>query len=410
MALMMLRILVMARILDVPGFGRYSAGLLISTTFCMLGCVGLQSLLQRDMPIMAARGRLRRPLVLMLQALLVACACAVAALAAPLLNVSAAGLPPPLLAIAIVHGLSQQLFLVVTVESRSVGDPIRYSRQNLVRAVAIVACSAAVAKVTGSPAWALAVEAAITIVLAAAILARMGRANGVSLTALARVAYRRRTRANWSAALVFLAISLVASAVSSVDRWFGASLLSVNEFAQYAFAGVAVLIAQSAQSMINASVYPSLARRYAREGQAAAYSLSARVSLALLGGAALISIPVYFAVVPAVRRWYPAYEGALSILWLVLAVGVVRVSDFWSSFLMICGHERRLLALHVIAGCAVCAVWGVALLARGPVSATLADFAWLALALSLAVHLGAAIAATRAHRFVAAGLGAGASS
>jgi len=47
MALMMARIMAAARLLDVPSFATYSTGLLLSTTFCMLACLGLQSLLQR---------------------------------------------------------------------------------------------------------------------------------------------------------------------------------------------------------------------------------------------------------------------------------------------------------------------------------------------------------------------------
>src|SRR6185436_16327389 len=84
MGLMMLRILFMARRLDLAGFAQFSAGLLVSTTFCMLGCIGLQSMLQRDMPILLARRRARAGLVLMTQAMLVACGCAALALLVPL--------------------------------------------------------------------------------------------------------------------------------------------------------------------------------------------------------------------------------------------------------------------------------------------------------------------------------------
>ena len=121
MGLMMLRILAMARVLDVAGFGTYSAGLLISGTFCMLGCLGLQSILQRDMPVMLMRLRARAGLVLLLQCLLVALACASVGVLASGFVVSAGGLPSLALVVGIVHGLSQQVFLLVTVESRSRG-------------------------------------------------------------------------------------------------------------------------------------------------------------------------------------------------------------------------------------------------------------------------------------------------
>ena len=39
MGLLLMRNLVMARLLDVPGFAEFSAGLLVSSTFCMLARV-----------------------------------------------------------------------------------------------------------------------------------------------------------------------------------------------------------------------------------------------------------------------------------------------------------------------------------------------------------------------------------
>src|SRR3954468_1201323 len=97
-ALMMVRIALMARLLDVRGFGIYSAGLLVSTTFCMLACLGLQALLQRDMPVMAAPARVRRPVVLTAQAVLVAGACAGISLLLAAARVPFAGLAGVLLA------------------------------------------------------------------------------------------------------------------------------------------------------------------------------------------------------------------------------------------------------------------------------------------------------------------------
>ena len=312
--MMMLRLLAMAQVLELAEFGRYSAGLLVSTTFCMLGCAGLQSLLQRDMPIMAARGRLLRPLVLTMQALLVACACAAFLLAVPAAGGELAGLKAGVLAVAILHGLSQQVFLVVTVESRSLGEPVRYAAQNLWRALAVVAAGAAAAMSTGSATWTLACEAAVTLVVSFAIVREIARRFGTRLGALAGLAQRRWRQVDWSAASVFLAISVVSSVAATVDRWFAASLLDVAEFALYAFAGIVLLVAQSAQAMINAAVFPALARRHALQGSRAAFASSARVSLALAAAGVVLCVPAYFLIDSAVQRWYPAYAGGLAIL------------------------------------------------------------------------------------------------
>ena len=75
MGLMFVRSLVMARLLDVEAFGQYSAGILVSATFCMLGCLGLQSMLQREWPVHLVRGRERSGPVRAAQCHLVATAC-----------------------------------------------------------------------------------------------------------------------------------------------------------------------------------------------------------------------------------------------------------------------------------------------------------------------------------------------
>ncbi|MCM2250965.1 MAG: hypothetical protein NDJ19_01270 [Ramlibacter sp.] len=395
---MMVRILVMARLLDVADFGTYSAGLLVSTTFCMLACLGLQSLLQRDLPLMAARGRLRRGLVMLFQSALVACVCAAVLLLVPALGQGAAGLSAPVLAVAIVHGLSQQVYLVATTESRSLGQPVRYSLQNLGRAVFVTALSAVTASLSGSAPLTLAVETVISLALSAAILSRMAATHGERAATLLAVAWRTIRRVRWNTAIVFLGISLSASAVLHVDRWVAAALLPAREFAQYAFAGVVVLIAQSAQAMLNAAVYPALARRHALNGAAATYTLSASVSVSVLAAAVVLAFPAGLALSAAVQRWYPAYEPALTILWPVLAAAALRLSDFWSSFLTICGYERKMLWLQLALGSGLCAAWVAILAMRSAPGVTMPDFAWLALLLSIGMHGGAAFVATTAQR------------
>lgn len=396
-ALMMVRIIVMARLLDVGGFGIYSAGLLVSSTFCMLACLGLQPLLQRDMPVMAARGRLLRPLVLAVQAAMVACACAAIAMLLPLARVPVTGLAGLALAVGLVHGLSQQVFVVATVESRSLSQTVRYSLQNLVRAGLITLASAAVALLTRKPVLVLAVEAAISLVLTGAIYQRIAESHGVRLERLVALAWRKIPKIDWHTALVFLAVSLVASAVQFADRWFSASMLPPQQFAQYAFATIAILIAQSAQVMINASLYPALSRRYALEGEAVAFAAASRASLSLLGVAAVLCVPAWFIAEFAVSRLYAGYAPALAILPVILAVSCLRVSDFWSSFLVICGYERQLLVTHFTAGVGVCALWFAHVATRGG-GVSIHDFAWLALWLAAATYAGTAGVAWRKPR------------
>lgn len=129
MGLMMVRTLVMAKLLSVPSFAQYSGGLLVSSTFCMLGCLGLQSLLQREMPVQIVWHRERAAVVLLMQCLIVTTGCAIIGLLLVAAGFSVAGLTSNFLAIGIFHGLSQQVFLIATVESRSRGESLYFARQ-----------------------------------------------------------------------------------------------------------------------------------------------------------------------------------------------------------------------------------------------------------------------------------------
>ena len=405
MALLMLRVLLMARLLDVPGFAHYSMGLVVATVFCMLGALGLYPLLQRDMPMQLAHGRRRRALLLLAQALLVATACALVGMLAGVLPRAIAGLSGLAFAVAVLNGLSQQAFLVATTESRSAGEPLRYAWQNFGRAVAIVVASGVVAATTGSPSLVLGVEAVLSLAVSLAIVRRAAHRAGLPLALLWRAGARRLARAPWHSALVFLGISVIASLLTNADRWLGAELLAVEGFALYAFAATALVLAQAVQSMVGAAVYPMVARRFATAGLAPAFRLAAGTSLGLLAAAAAASVPVYFAAAWAIARWYPAYQGATALLPVLLAVCCLRVSDFWSAFLAASRHERLLLALNLAVAVLGCGAW-LAWAAQADRKVGAQDIAWLALLLSAGSYISALLAcAWRRRAAVPAGAG-----
>jgi hypothetical protein len=299
---------------------------------------------------------------------------------------------PALAVLSVLHGLSQQLFLVVTVESRSQGEPLRYARQNLVRALAVVGAGAAVALVTRSPVLVIGAEAVVSLLMVAGILRAIERHAGWALAHLLAVAGRTWKRLAWGTAMVMLAISGANFVLLNVDRWAAASWLPADQFAQLAFAGVVLLIAQSAQGMVNASVYPMLARRFALHGSTAAFRLCSRVSLSGLAAGILLAWPAYLACAFAIRRWYPAYEPSIALLAPLLAAAVLRVSDFWSSFLMICGHERRLLWINILV-VGIGSLGWLALESRGGFSPSAAALCRLTLVLAACSHLATALAA-----------------
>jgi O-antigen/teichoic acid export membrane protein len=282
---------------------------------------------------------------------------------------------------------------VVTVESRSEGEPLRYAWQNLVRALAVLAAGAAAALATGSPGWVLGSEALVSLLIVVAILRAIEGRSGWSLRRLARLATRSWRRLAWATAGIMLSISAVNFALLNVDRWTAAAWLPPAAFAQFAFAGVVLLVAQSAQGIINASVYPMLARRFALQGPAAAFRLCSRTSVGTLAGGLLLAWPGYYLSARAIQRWFPAYEPAIGLLGLLLAAAVLRLSDFWSSFLMVCGHEERLLRINLLVCGLGCPAW-LALESAGPgFPSSAAAFCRLTLVLAFGSHLVTALTA-----------------
>jgi len=357
MGVMLVRMLVMARLLDIAGFAQFSGGLLVSSTFGMLGCLGLQSMLQRDLPMMIVDRRERPGLVLLVQCLIVACGCGLLGLIAAAAGLSIAGVMPSLVFVGVLHGVSQQVFVIATVESRSRGEPLRFAIQNLVRALAVIGIGIIVAKATNSAIWCLAAEALVSLAVVQGALRAMFRRAAIRMSIVFGLAFRRLWRLQWRSAMALLSVGMIGFVLLNVDRWLATKLLSVPQFAQYSFAWMVLMVAQSLQVVINASAYPLLARRFASFGKLTAFSISMRASAAILISGGMLAIPVWLLMDASIARWFSAYEPARTLLPFFLAIAVLRVSDFWSSFMVIVGLEARLLWLNIGAALIGTVLW-----------------------------------------------------
>ena len=396
MGLMMLRVLIMARLLDVPAFAEFSGGILVSSTFCMIGCLGLQSMLQREWPVNLVRHQELRGLVRAAQCNLVALGCGLAGLLVAAFGISLTGTTPALLGVGLLHGLSQQVFLVATVESRSRGDALRFAHQNLVRAVTALALSVAVALWTGSAELVLAIDALVTIALSQRLFLNSLARTRFGATAVYRLAMRRLRLVRWRSALTMMLIMAIGFALLNADRWLASERLDPGGFASYSFAWVVLSIAQSAQAVINASLYPLLARRFAEYGRRVAFGVCLRVSASILAAGAVMVVPLYLILDYGIHRWYPGYSDARALIPLFLATAVLRVSDFWTGFLLIVGLERGLLRLNLCAMVFGVLVWVALVRPWSGEPVTLQQVSWLAALLTLSAYLTAAGAAWRA--------------
>lgn len=340
LALMMVRLLVMARLLSIEEFGSFSVGLLVSNTFSMLGCLGLQTMLQRDAPIMFMRGEERKVAILTIQSCIVAIFLCVAGLLLIGVGESLVEIDGVVLALGIVHGFSQQIFAISTVESRSKGDVLRYSRQSLSRSTILLVAIVIAALGTESAVVILVVEAACTLVLSTYFLGFI-RSSADGIIELLTRALEKLPTLEWTVALTLLGSSMYAILLSNGDRWMAAGFLGLPEFAVYAFGWIVLAMSQHAQAVINAAVFPLVARRFSKFGRRRAFTVCVSIS----GGIALMAIvfclPVYFVLKYAIEAWYPAYVDVVAILPIFLIIATLRLSDFWTTFLLVCGMEKK---------------------------------------------------------------------
>jgi O-antigen/teichoic acid export membrane protein len=392
---MMARVLVFARLLSEEEFGRFNIGMLSSSTFCMLACVGLQMILQREWPVHLVHRLERHGLVRAAQCNLVALLCAALGAGAALalsLRWPGAGL----IALGIIHGLSQQLFVIANFEGRSRGEPVQSASQNFVRAILLMMGGVGAAVLTRSAVAVIWVEASISIVISLLIYRGALSRGKMTMRLAVSLAIRQLPRAPWHSALTLMVVSIVFFLVFNIDRWVAADRLCAPGFAHYAFAWIVLTAAQSAQAVINAAVFPMLARRLGRLGNAAARRFCASLSIAVFLVGALATFPAWWVGMRLIAHWYPQYGDTGTLVLIFLSIAVFRVSDFWSSYLIIVGRERAVLVWNSVLSIAVIAMWVGELWARGFQQVQSLDIAILAAALTITCYAGNVILVWRA--------------
>lgn len=388
------KLIVYAGLLDVALFGALGKMLLASTLFGMVGGLGLYLVAGRDLPALLVAGRARRAVALLAQGAWVTTLTAAVGLLGAGFSVALFDLSAGELAFGLLHGWLQQLFMFAAFDNRSRLALIDYARDLLVRALLCAGAGAAAAVLGLGAIGVVVAEAAATALVGAGMTRGILRRARVRWRWLPRLASRRLARLPWRASLVLLAGSLAAFASFNLDRWIAAEVLDREAFGQYAFAWIALLAAQSVQMLVNSGLLPLVARRSATGQAGGALRLTALISGALLAAASLAGVVVGLVAAYAVERWLPKYAAALPLLPPILAAAALRVSDFWSSLLIVRKRENALLAAQT-AGVIVClagfAVWKRSM----GMPATPLALAWLAFAAALLSLLGSATLALR---------------
>jgi len=397
LGMMFARIPLAARVLDVPEFGLFSVGMLLSSSFCMLGCLGFYVLLQRDLPMLIAKRRRIRGAVMLRQTLLLAVAGFACLL--PLSFVSFFSVSPIFFAVSLFNGLSQQMFLVVTLQSRSEGQSMRFAAENLGRAIAVIFVVGLSGMLSGDAAVMLFAEAMITLVISTEIFFALCRQRGLSSVALWFVAARGLIRVRWATPLTLLITGVVGFVTMNGDRWLAAALLGHDQFALYAFAGIVLLLAQSVQSLLNVSIFPHLAHSYVLSGKLTTGRKALHYTAIVLAISLCLSFPAYWLTGYAIDVLFPNYGMSMQFLGWFFLIAALRMADSLTSFLLISGNEAWLLTINLGAVGFSVLVW-VALFAFGLAEMRSLTIVWLAVTVAVCNFTGCALFVLRGLRAV----------
>lgn len=392
MIIMFFRALLAARLLDISEFGLYVVGMLVSNSFSLIGCFGFYWLLQRDLPMFIAKGRRVRGSIVLRQTLILTLIVFVSFL--PLSLIGLFSVSPVFFAISLLNGFAQQFFLVVSLQSRSEGQSTRFAIDNLYRAVAVLAMITLGGWITGTAFSMLLIEAVVTILVAVRVCASIYSSETIGRKVLWICATRALPRVRWGAPLTLMIMGIVSFAMQNGDRWIAASLLGIDEFALYGFAGIVMIAALSLQSVINVSLFPMLAKTYALNGNIKASRDAIRYSVIALVGAILLSVPAYYSINYATETFFPEFSLIREFLFLFLISSSLHVSNILTSYLIISKRERIVLGINVCSIGSCMAGWFLFIrLEMTEVSAL--SIAWLTTSIALLNFFGCLLTTVR---------------
>ena len=335
------RIGIYARLLNVDEFGLLSKLLLISSFFSVVGSFGFQLLAQRDLPTMFALGRYRKGLVILGKSGIITSLAALAMCLAPLFDLSPLNVPTEAFLFAILHGWAQQIFMLVVINSRSRLQMSRYSLQMLFRTLLSSAAAVIVGVMGKGGVSIVAAEAIITILMAIVMIVYLLRTIGFSVPVFYKLCKKGFIKKEWYVSIVLLIGTTLAFLSTSADRWLAADFLSGKEFGLYSFAWITLATALSIQALLNAGLFPLISRGHVAGSNA--FRMTTMVSGGLLIIGLITALIAHTLIIWIIPKWYPQYIDALPLFPPLLLAAAFRVSDFWSSYLIIVHRHNSLL-------------------------------------------------------------------
>jgi O-antigen/teichoic acid export membrane protein len=364
-ALLFAKSFIYARLFSVENFGRLSQALLVASTFGNFAGAGLQLLGHKLLPQFYARGEQHlieellggATRVFGAAALLVAGVFCTALLAGILHGVG-------LWAATLAYALAQSVFMLRLIDIKSNLQFLDHARLSTARAATVLLLGIAVAWFTGSIPATLAVEALVTLVLAAPLY-RGSRGREIRRKAFGGNVDRTWLKANLPAALVLLWLSGTNTLLYSIDRWTGIALLDQREYGILSLGLLILVVFETLQVVVNVAAYPLMGRMIAEGQPQRAYRLATYATLVVCCITAVLYLPFTLALDPLLREFLPAYVASSTVIRLAVLAGALRLADFYSSFAVLCNEERPLAWLSgSLAAITVAAILALHYLAR----------------------------------------------
>lgn len=375
MTIMFVRLLIMARVLDVSAFAELSAILIVSGVVGMLAGCGLFLDFQRKLPGQLALGQRRLAATYMWSSIIGALAVGLFGFLLAGLRITSGGITPDVVIFGVIHGVSQQIFLIVTTESRSNNEPLRFSVQSLSRSIGLIILAVPAAYILHSAKSAILAESFATMAVTLAVFRKVSYRLPINSGRTVMLAVRSLRFLNWRSIGTLLLLSVAGACSTNLDRWLSSTYLQPVEFAQYSFAWITLTAAFAVQSLVNASIFPMIARRSAIYGIQSAFRLSALAAFGMLAVFLISIIPAVYSADLAIGKLYPNYVMAMPLIPILAIAAAFRISDFWSSFLVINGKEETSLAINVGINIFAVGIWATTRFGAGSISLSLAYLA-----------------------------------
>ena len=321
-------------------FGTLSKSLIMSNTLITYAGLGMQHLILKKLPMYYTNHEKAKIDILLNQALVIFTAATIL-ISTIIMIASVIGLNRgPLLPLMIVfHSFFQFVFLIFQLNVRSQFEFLRYSGIALGRAVLIFMLVLILVTYQPSLYYVLACEMFVNLLLVIYLVYN----DSIKMTLSVRVLIDgfSQLKDNMLNALKLLFLNGAAYSMMTFDKWLGVLVLSSATYAHYAVGILFLMTLETLQMILNISIFPILSRIVGKGDYAHAYRLTVKLSFTLLFLGLLAYYPLTSLLQIILRLFLPEYLQSVSLIKILILAGVIRLSDFFSTFCILIDKELK---------------------------------------------------------------------